>query len=108
MTLDQLVLILNWAIAVGIPLLVALVTRADAKPGTKAITNLLLSGLGTALTSIVASLVAREAVDWFTVIFAFVTSFIVACASYARLWKPLGTTALLEVRGVKSRHSLAS
>lgn len=108
MTLDQLVIVLNWLIAAGIPLVVALVTRLDASPGVKAMTNLALSGLGTALTTIVAGLIAHQAIDWFTIIFSFVTSFIVACASYARVWKPLGTTAALAVHGAQPQHSLAS
>lgn len=107
MTLNQLVIVLNWAIAVGIPLAVSLLTHVQARAGVKAMVNLGLTGVSTALTTIVASLVAHRPIDWFTIIFAFVTSFIVACAAYARVWKPLGTTAALAVQGVQPRHSLA-
>ncbi len=99
MTTDQIVILLNWLIAVGIPLAVAFVTRSNEPARVKALVNLGLSLVGTALVSIVASLVGHQRIDWFTVIFAFVTSFVVSGASYARLWKPTGIAANVAQHG---------
>lgn len=108
MTLDQLVIILNWLVAVGLPLLVALITRTSAPSSVKALTNIGLSLLSTAIVTIVASLVSHHAIDWFTILFAFVTGFIVSAGSYTHVWKPTGIEPSVALLGRKDDHTLAS
>lgn len=90
MTLDQMVIVLNWLAHLGLPILVAYLLHVTASSSLKAAVNLLGSLVVTALITIIADLTARHAIDWFTIVFALVSGFIVSGASYAHLWKPLG------------------
>lgn len=108
MTVNQLVIILNWLVSLGLPLLVALVTRTSAPAAVKALTNVGLSLLSTAIVTIVAALTSGHAIDWFTIIFAFVTGFIVSAGSYTHVWKPTGIEPSVALLGRKDDHSLAS
>jgi hypothetical protein len=90
MTLDQLVIVLNWLAHLGLPILVAFVLHANASSAFKAAANLLGSLVVTALITIIADLTAHTAIDWFTILFALVSGFIVSGASYSHLWKPTG------------------
>lgn len=102
----QWLIVLNWLIGFGIPILVNLVTDSGLAKSLKALLALALAGVSTLLTSLVAALTAHLAFDWFAAAFTFVTTWIVAAASYGHLWKPTGVAAKTLVMGVggKGRH----
>jgi hypothetical protein len=101
-TLAQTVIVLNWLVNFGLPILVAFITNSAAPSAVKALTNIVLSLLSTAIIAVVASLIAGEALDWFQIIFAFVTGFIVSAGSYTHVWKPTGVAPAVALRGVGS------
>jgi membrane-associated HD superfamily phosphohydrolase len=106
-TLAQLIIVLNWIVGAGIPILVALVTRFEAKAAVKALVNLALNLLATAVLTIVAALAVGKPIGWFDIVFAFITGFIVSGASYAHLWKPTGLAPTVAQYGAGSgRHEL--
>lgn len=108
MTVAQIIVLLQWLVSLGLPILVALVTATHAPSATKALVNLGLSAVSTALITIVASLTSGQAIDWFTILFTFVTGFIVSAGSYTHLWKPTGIAPAVAEQGVKGKHSLAA
>lgn len=108
MTVAQIIVLLQWLVSLGLPILVALVTATQASSAVKALVNLGLSALSTALITIVAALTSGTTIDWFTIIFTFVTGFIVSAGSYTHLWKPTGVAPAAAERGVKGKHSLAA
>jgi hypothetical protein len=108
MTIAQLLVVLNWLVSAGIPILVALLTRAEASSTAKALTNLAGGLVATAVLTIVLDLSAHEAIDWFHILFALVTGFVVSGATYAHLWKPTGIAPVLATKGVTGgRHQAA-
>ena len=80
-----------------------LLTHSKTSQGTKALLNLALSLVGTALVTVIADLTSRASVDWFAIIFAFVSGFIVSGASYQHFWKPTGVAASAAAHGVTSK-----
>lgn len=91
MTLDQLVIVLNWLAHLGLPIAVAFLLAHTASSSLKAAVNLLGSLIVTGLITVIADLTSHTAIDWFTILFALVSGFIVSGASYSHLWKPTGT-----------------
>lgn len=68
--------------------MVAVVTRASASPGVKAVALLAL----TAVTQFVSSWIDNfDNFDWKVYGLNIVVGFVVAVASYLGLWKPTGT-----------------
>lgn len=104
MTVDQILLVLNWVLASGLPILIAFALRAESSSTLKAITNLVGSVLTTAVAAVVAALAAHHVPDWFTILFAAVTSFVVSAATYSHLWKPTGVAAAAYRVGNTGRH----
>lgn len=99
MTLAQILIVLNWLVAFGIPIAVALITHAEASSTAKALTNLGFTGVSTAILTIVLDLSSHHAIDWFSILFSLVTSFVVSGASYTHLWQPTGVTPALASQG---------
>lgn len=102
MTLAQTVIALNWVVNFGLPILVAVITDSRASGTVKALVNLGLSLLSTAIITVVASLSAGARIDWWAIVFAFVTGFIVSGSSYAHIWKPTGVAPRAALSGVNT------
>jgi hypothetical protein len=103
-TLAQTIIVLNWLVNFGLPLLVAFITHSKAPSAVKALVNIALSLLSTAIITTVASLIAGEAIDWFQIVFAFVTGFMVSAGSYTHIWKPTGVAPVVALQGVGSHE----
>lgn len=80
-----------------IPIVVALVTKSTASPGTKAVVNLALS----AVSAFGAEYVNSVNFVWQQALLTTVTTFAVSVATYYGLWKPT------RVAGAGSRASKA-
>lgn len=89
------VALLNFVLGSLVPLVVALVTKANASSGVKAVVNVVLSvvvGTGGYLvahdgkTSVVALLSSA------------VTAYLASGVTYQNLWKPTGTAPAIEAR----------
>lgn len=94
-------LVVQFLLATIMPLLVGLVTTRVTSGRIKA---LLLAGL-TLITTLLTTLyngLNGEPVEWFSVIFTTVASFVVSVAIHFGLWKPVGAAQALQELGTKS------
>jgi len=92
--------ILTVIVGVLIPLLTALITKANASAAVKAITTLGLTILATALQDVID---VNGVVNTKTFLTSFVTTFAVAILSYYGFTKHVGTPA---VRDISPTHGL--
>jgi hypothetical protein len=83
---------LNLGVNVLLPIIVAIVTRANAAGGVKAVTLLVLSALSGFLIAWLDALNHGLVFDFSQAGFTAVTGFIVAVAAHFSVWKPAGVT----------------
>lgn len=88
--------VLGPAIGVLLPLLVAIVTKASADSGIKAILLAVLSLVASILTGINDALLHHATYDLGKAIVLGITTFVVAVATHYGVWKPTGATAALQ------------
>lgn len=94
-------LVVQFTLATIMPLLVGLVTTRVTSGRAKA---LLLAAL-TLATSLLTTLyngLTGEPVEWFSVLFTAIASFVVSVAIHYGLWKPVGASQALQELGTKS------
>lgn len=89
-SLDTLTLTL--IVGTAVPLVVALVTKAHASEGVKAIANVVLTAIGGAGSAL---LVSPDGLPWQQVVIAAFATYVASGSSYAHGWKPLGIAPAL-------------
>lgn len=80
-------LTLTLLVGTVIPLLVAVVTKANASPGVKAFVNVVLTAAAGAATALLAS---NGGLPWQQVVIAAFATYVASGTSYNHLWKPTG------------------
>jgi hypothetical protein len=93
--------LLQFAIAVLLPVLVGLVTKATWSPGAKSTLLLLLSTASGLLTEIATAAQANVTYDLGQGLLAAAGTFIVGVAVYYGFWKPTGVAAVAQRSLVK-------
>lgn len=101
MTDSQLVILINFVIAIVFPLLVGLFTKLSTSDSVKAIALATISILSGLLSQFVESLVTQHSFDWFTAVIAALGAWVIAVASHFGVWKPTGASAAAQRALVK-------
>lgn len=94
-TLDP-VLIIQFVVAVLLPVLVGLVTQRSTRPGVKATLLALFSFVASILTGLVDAIVAEVPFDFGTAFVLGLPTFVIAVSTHYGLWKPTGVSATVQ------------
>lgn len=101
MTADQLVILINFVIAIVFPLLVGLFTKLSTSDTVKAIALATISILSGLLSQFVAALATDQPFNWFVAVMAALGAWVIAVASHFGVWKPTGASAAAQRALVK-------
>jgi len=88
--------VLQFVIAILLPLLVGLVTKEVTSSGIKAVLLVALSALTAFCTSWLNAAQQNMSFDLGAALFAFLATFLVGVAVQFGFWKPVGATALVQ------------
>jgi hypothetical protein len=94
--------VLQFIIAVLLPLLVGLVTKRVTSSGTKAVLLLALSAVSAVLTSWAAAAQEGTVFDMGAALLAALATFVVGVAVQFGFWRPVGATAAVQAVGDSS------
>lgn len=97
---------LNLAISVGLPMLVALVTKQTAHPGLKAILLLALSAVSGFLMLLLQAVSAHSAFDFTGAMMQTILGFGMAVLAHYGLLRPIGVTGAPGVIQTRLPHGL--
>lgn len=91
--------VLQFVIAIFLPLLVGLVTKHTTSSGTKAVLLLALSAISAVLTGWAAAAEAGDVFDLGTAVLTALATFVVGVAVQFGLWRPVGATDAVQSVG---------
>lgn len=95
----DIVLVLQFTVAVLLPVLVGIVTKKVTRSGVKAALLALFALFTSLITELVASLQRGEVYDLGAGLFLFLPTFVIAVSTHYGFWKPVGASAKVQAIG---------